>query len=85
MLTSFSIIALFIGRLRMTVDEAIDSYKCLATEVFNHPRTLRRLSFQPLFEAAQLEDTLNAIIHRYAPSHQSSEKFGQVASNKCQT
>ena len=73
---------MFIGRLQMTVKEAIASYELLAKDVFNRPR---HIPFQSRFEAARLEDTLNDIIQTYTHSHKSGEAWDSVKDPACQT
>jgi patatin-like phospholipase/acyl hydrolase len=63
------IIAIMLGRLRMSVDECIDVYTRLAKKVFGHPRSIYRLTGglvalagKSMYDKNVLESTLKDII-----------------------
>ena len=56
---SYSIIALMLGRLRMDVETAIDSYNNLAQQVFSDPK---RWPGDGRFKATNLEEAIKSVV-----------------------
>ena len=59
-LHSYRIVALMLGRLRMDVDTAIDSYNNLAQQVFSDPK---RWPADGKFKATKLEEAIKSVVH----------------------
>ena len=81
-----SIIAIMIGRLSMTVDECLETYRDLAGEVFGHPRLLHfRNSLWPKdkYDSKNLESIIERVVEQREGS--GSAIFPQRNENMCRT
>jgi hypothetical protein len=63
---SFSIIAIMLGRLRMTVDDCIQEYESLAGVVFGHARLFYQFPCmkRPKYDTAFLESVIRGVTTR---------------------
>ncbi len=81
-----SIIAIMLGRLSMTVDECLETYKNFAGEVFGHPRLLHiRNSLWPKdkYNGTNLENIIEKVVKQREGSRSAS--FLQKNENTCRT
>lgn len=66
-------IAIMLGRLQMTVEESIESFKGYGNEVFTHARLVHTLQFRfsflnrPKYGEKPVRKAIESIVQRYEP------------------
>lgn len=66
-LTCFRIIAILLGRLRMTIGEALDAFRHIIGEMYSHRRSRTPLATKYAHEP--FEETMKRIVAKYCPDH----------------
>lgn len=56
-----------LGRLRMSVREALDMYATLSEEIFGQPQSFRLLPYRTKFTKVGVEDAVKKVVHRRTP------------------
>ena len=86
------ICALFLGGLRMTVDEAICAYQEVANAAFQAPNSLSRISLLPLSRALQpallsqqMEQCVSSIVQRHLQDRDAAFAEPVEGSHTCRT
>lgn len=83
------LIAIMLGRLRMTVDECLEAYENLADQVFGHPRHfhIRKPPWYPRdkYDHRRLEKVIKDIVKERSPSDHNSTEFRQPNEDMCRT
>jgi hypothetical protein len=74
------LIALMLGRLRMSVDDAIAAYAKLAKEVFSD---VKPKGHEGRFKASKLEDAIKQIVGAHSASKDPEERMKDSRNNAC--
>ncbi|KAL9118353.1 MAG: hypothetical protein Q9187_005102 [Circinaria calcarea] len=83
------LIAIMLGRLRMTVDECLEVYEHLADRVFAHPRRfyIRKPPWIPRdkYDHRPLEDIIKEVVRKFEPDGLANSNFTQANTDMCRT
>ena len=78
-----------LGRLSMTVDQALNAYEELADDVFGHPRSfhIRKPPWWKLdkYDHRLLEKMIKKIVKEHSQSGQANTSFEQPYKDMCRT
>ena len=89
-LTTYSLIAIMLGRLGMTVDDCLEAYGSLAGQVFGKPRLfhVRRPYFgifQDKYDHIPLQNAIKEIVRKYDHTGSTTAPFRQPHKDMCRT